>query len=538
MKILLLNDSYFGNHFEGRNIEVLRVGPGKSNDIIIDPLEDDISNILIMTGFKPDVALQVDSIDKRVFFKGVDKLDIPLAFYAIDGPINDFWQKYYAHQFDLVYVDQYDTYKSLQTAGVSWAKWLPLAADTDIFNTTSEENVRDLDIVFVGTLDSKLRPKRSAIIHRLKKVANVTVVDGDGKRAVSPAEVAEYYRRAKLVLNELLFDGINLRTFEAMASGALLLTEADRGEGRIFTDSENIAVFNASNLEQVVTDLLADEDKIKNIAETGLKLINSSHTISNRLDVVLKDLKALSIRSDRSSVESKVETAWGVWQASMKWQSLAAEREVASRILNENLFMLDEYRKSILLQSVGDNLSAFNLLKRNMNNGHTNPKTRAAIVSLALQNNDVTNAKELLQHDSENIADLHVEVGNLLMGLGDDFTPGFNRTNSPSISWTAFEHFNRAYQLNEDSITAISGLDRILTAHNSSEFTVNMWQRFHSRNPKNINVQKTFISRAKSGYYMPGIVEVKGRSTVPLVKDSRRSGDRTQSNGPSAGSWT
>ncbi len=537
MKILLLNDSYFGNSFDGRDVEILRIGPGQNNDITINPAKDDLVEVLNKTGFQPDVALQVDSIDSRVFFKGIENLDIPLAFYAIDGPINDFWQKYYAHQFDQVYLDQHDTYKSWLSAGITWSKWLPLAADNDVFYPANEESKRDLDIVFVGTLNSKLRPKRSAIIHRLKKIANVTVVDGDGKRSVPPNEVADYYRRAKLVLNELLFDGINLRTFEAMACGALLLTEAERGEDRIFSNNENIISFNAANLEQIVCDVLSDENRISTLAHNGTELVNSSHTIKNRLDVVLKDLNNLSVREARSETESSVNAMWGMWQASMKWEALETEREKTFLYLNENISHLDDLQRSMLHQADGDTLSAFNVLKNSMNNGHTHPKIRAAIASLALHNNDTENAKALLDHDSDNLADLHNEVGSLLMGLGDDFTPGFNRTNTPSISWTAFEHFNRAYQLNEDSISALNGLDKILTSHNSTEFSVNLWQRFHARNPKNVAVQKTFISRAKSGYYMPGKV-VKGSSTVPLVKDSRRSGDRMQSNGPSAGSWT
>jgi hypothetical protein len=530
MRVLVLNDSYFGSSLNQENVEILRVGPGKTNDIQMDPDVEDLSQILAESGFKPDAILQIDSIDQRVFFKGLDKLDVPKAFYAIDAPINEFWQKHYAHQFDRIWVDQHEVWKKWQNEGITWSRWLPLAADETIFHADDTE--KDIPVVFVGTLDHERRPKRSAILYRLKQITDVEVVHGDGTRSVPAEEVAHYYRRAKIVLNELLFDGVNLRTFEAMACGAVVLTERNRGEERLFNDGYDLAGFDAKDLEQVVYDLLNNEELRQQIATEGANKIKENHTVHVRARQVLRELNGLEKRTISDSTQQETEIAWGLLQASLKWEYLENLKRETVNKLSSSSVKLDPFRQAVITELKGDKKEAFKILSEEYDKGNPSQYLKLNLAMFALVNGEIDFAKDLLKTDASSSDEIQVAIGNQLLGLGYDLTPGINRMKSPLLLWNAFEHFNYIFGQNEDNLEALKGLDKVLSRHKSPEFTLALWQKFHMRNPKDMVSRKMLMTRARSGYFMPGEVSArKGENVLPLSNDSRATGERTLSSG-------
>ncbi len=505
MRILLLNDHYFGDTFRMLGAEVLRVGPSKKDDIVIDPASEDLTEVLNNAGFAPDIVLQVDSIDRRCFFHGLERFDVPRVFYSIDTPINEFWQKSYAHAFDRVYVDQYETWRSWAASGLDWARWLPLAADPALYHTPDGEARRDIPIVFVGTLNPDVRPKRNAILFRIQQIAPVKVVDGDGSRAEPGDSVAGLYRRAKIVLNELLFDGINLRTFEAMACGAVVITERDRGEKQLFTDGKQLVTFDSVDLEQVVSDLLDDENRVEQIGKEGAKTIRGKHTIAHRAAQVMKDIESLKVRKVRNTEAAAAEAAWGVWQATWKWEYLKNYRSGKGKILFEHLECLDPVRRAQVLEAKGDLKAAAVSLGNALEINPDDVSIRAALAGIVLGEGDSIAAGKLLNCSGEpDMAEAHIAVGNLLMEAGDGLTPGFNRAKSPVSGWNAFEHYLRAHALNEDNREALEGLDKVLIAHRSPEFMIGLWQRFHARNPRDERSMIKFRQRAMAGYFRPG----------------------------------
>ena len=533
MKLLLLNDTYFGNSISDKVDEILRVGPGNDNDLVVEPESVDIFEAIQETNFKPDAILQVDSLNRRVFFKGIEKFTQPMAFYAVDAPINDFWQRSYAYQFDRVWVDQHALWRNWATAGIDWARWLPLAADTNIYHPPAEEDERDIQILFVGSLDPQLRPKRSAIIHRLRQIADVHVVDGGGTRSVPPSEVADLYRRSKIVLNELLFDGINLRTFEAMACGAVLLTENGRGEEMLFTDGYSLVTFNQSNLENVVQNLLDHPSRTQHVGRAGSSLVLEKHTLARRANQVVRDLEKLHVRPNRFTSESRMNAMWGVMQASMKWKDL--EPLGAESILDmlEAGKALDPFRREILEDLTGQ---ASEENKGNTLPGVSPSQIRLFRAATAFGKGEKQEAASLLEIDDTTDSALHLAFGEQLYGIGQDMTPGFNRSNLPYSFWTAFEHYLRAVQLDPTNKEAISRLDNILTERDAVEFTLPLWQRYHLHNPKDHDAEKTLIDRARLGYVISvAKVARKEGAALPLRSTSRRMGARISPGGSGAG---
>jgi len=535
MKLLLLNDTYFGDSLNQPGVEILRVGPGPLNDFRINPETDDLEDVLDDARFVPDKILQVDSIDRRVFFRGLEALKAPRAFYAIDAPINEFWQRDWAHFFDYYWVDQPNSIKRLNSQGIDWVDWLPLAADPEIYHLPESGQERDLDIVFVGTIDPERRPKRSAILYRLKQIADVKVIDGEGKRSVHPQEVANYYRCAKIVLNELLFDGVNLRTLEAMACGAVVMTEENRGESELFADLPVLVTFNADNLEEVVTSLLENWEDNRVFGYEAASVVNSSHLLEHRATHILNKLEELKPRPARDDVEARVHGAWALWRAAQKWKELRSQANASGQVLAAHMGKLPLQQQVELFEVSGHVNEALNLLLERWKKGKLEEEMTPVMASLALamKKNDL--AGEVLGVQNAAESDLHVTIANRLMTSGNDLVPGFNQTAGPVSCWSAFEHYRRAFTLDEDNIAALEGMDSILQNHHSSEHVLSLWQRWHARNPRNPEAIKKFIHRAKTGYFRPRPVTEGRAASRPFVKTSPRTQDRMPFSGPSIG---
>lgn len=501
MKLLLLNDHYFGNAFRDLGADVLRAGVGDDQDLQLDPERDNLVQKLAEAGFRPDAVLQVDTIDRRIFFRGLNELHVPTAFYAVDAPINGFWQQPLAHGFDWVWLDQKEVAEHWQKAGLSWSSWLPLAADASIFHPPAGPGGRETDVLFVGSLDPKHRPKRQAVINRLKRVAQVRVLDGEGRRSIPPEEVAREYRGAKLVLNELLFDGVNLRTFEAAACGAVVLTEDDRGAEMVFRDGTTVATFSPKTLESVVHNLLRDPDYLADMGERAAELVMGAHTLTHRARTVLRRLDRLKVRPGRNRPEARAWAAFGRWSASLKWQDLAASRRDAVRELNDLAEHLP-LRKRLAYTALEHGVErALDEAGRSEEELRHDAVSRVRLAQIALEGGDLTSVGSLLDEPVPNGAAAHMALGRRLEHLGIDMTPGFNRTPLPMLFWNASEHYQRTMQLDGDNREAVEGLDRILVAHRAAEFTVPIWQRWHATHPRDTQAMRTMVDRAELGYF-------------------------------------
>lgn len=533
MNLLLLNDTYFGDTIRERVDGLLRVGPDANNDIVLNPDREDLFEAVKASGFKPDAILQVDSLNRRVFFRGIERFSQPIAFYAVDAPINEYWQRHYASQFDRVWVDQHEVWRSLSVAGVKWARWLPLSADPEIYHPPVDDVERDIPVLFVGSIDPELRPKRSAILHRLRQITDVHVVDGGGTRSVGPKEVADLYRRSRIVLNELLFDGINLRTFEAMACGAVLLTEQARGEDMLFTDGYSLVTFNQSNIEAVVQNLLDHPSRTDHIGRAGSTLVMEKHTLGRRANQVINDLERLTVRKERFTRESRADSLWGMMLASLKWGELEPIRQQTAEELYKKQAGLEPFRRDLLADLLQQPVTA-------IGNGSF-PAVSPSLMKVAnaarfLAQNNHDEAAAILGVERNDALSIHMELGKLLYGVGQDMTPGFNRSILPITMWTAFEHFLHVVREDPNRLDALEHLDRILVERNAVEFTLSLWQRYHLYQPKDRDSEQMLKQRAKMGYVIqPDRSHAREGSQLPLRSSSRRTTGRIPSSGTGAG---
>lgn len=262
-----------------------------------------------------DVFFMVDNLGRQSLAYGIEHLPIPRVYWAIDVHLNFYWQRHYARLFDLVLAAQRDWARLLRADGVP-ARWLPWGIDPWLFR--AEPVVpRTIDVAFVGMVDAN-RPKRAAVLAELRRRFALATFGETAATRLPESEMARVFRSAKIVFNESVFGDVNFRTFEAMACGALLLTErTGNGLADLFKPDEHLALYEPDDLVAQVTHFLVATEERERIARAGQELVETHHTMAARM-ARLTDWLAAGVA--RRAPARDAASAFGV----------AAERAMAS----------------------------------------------------------------------------------------------------------------------------------------------------------------------------------------------------------------
>jgi tetratricopeptide (TPR) repeat protein len=253
-----------------------------------------------------EVFFMADTLGPQTLAYGVEELAIPRVYWAIDVHVNFFWQRHYARLFDLALVAQQDYVASFEADGVP-ARWLPWGIDPRVFHDPGL--ARTIDIAFVGIVDGH-RPKRAAALAELRRRFDVVTLGDDPARRLPESEMARVFGSAKIVFNESVMGDVNFRTFEAMACGALLLTErTDNGLVELFTPGEHLAAYGPDDLLALAAQHLAHSEERERIARNGCEAVAARHTMAARMATVTDWLVAGVARRDTRPV---ADAAFGV----------------------------------------------------------------------------------------------------------------------------------------------------------------------------------------------------------------------------------
>ena len=254
--------------------------------------------------FAPDLLLVADTLGPQALPFGLEDVPVPRVYYAVDVHMNFFWQRYYARLFDLVLVAQKDYVPVFDVP----ARWLPWGADERVFRERGLARIHDL--VFAGTVDPATRPKRAAIVACLRERFGLETFGESVEKRLSWEEMGALFASSKIVLNESILGDLNFRVFEAMACGALLLTERiDNGLVDLFTPGEELAVYGPDDLVAQVEQHLSDDAARTRIAARGAALVRERHTLGARMGELAALVEAGIARRDTGA---DVALAWGM----------------------------------------------------------------------------------------------------------------------------------------------------------------------------------------------------------------------------------
>ena len=213
------------------------------------------------------------SIDDGFEYQLPDELR-PSAWWAIDTHLNIEWCERKAQAFDFVFAAQRDGADRLE------ADWLPLACDPDVHQRFDVDKLYDL--AFVGNIFPGPRADLVGLLQRRFRSMYVGRAYFD--------EMARIYSAARMTFNRSLKNDINMRVFEAIACGSLLLTNelTDNGQAELFRDGVHLATYrDADELLDKTTYYLAHEATRERIEAAGRAEALAKHTYRHRMQTLL-----------------------------------------------------------------------------------------------------------------------------------------------------------------------------------------------------------------------------------------------------------
>jgi spore maturation protein CgeB len=218
--------------------------------------------------------------------RGITALPIPTIFYAIDTHLAFFSHQAVASLFDLVFVAQKEFVEPLKRTGCKNVFWLPLACDSEIHRRYDLPKI--YDVCFLGSL----YPQRKQLLKRLSCKFKVY----QGYKLFN--ELTRFYSQSKIVFNKSINNDLNMRIFEAMSSGSMLLTDKliNNGLEDLFRDRQHLVLYKEDNLEYLTEYYLAHESEREKIAACGRDNVLSNHTYEHRAKQVIDTLEKFILR--------------------------------------------------------------------------------------------------------------------------------------------------------------------------------------------------------------------------------------------------
>jgi 2-polyprenyl-3-methyl-5-hydroxy-6-metoxy-1,4-benzoquinol methylase len=206
----------------------------------------------------------------------------PSAWWAIDTHLGFGRCLAKAHDSDFVFAAQRDGARRLCEEGVD-ARWLPLACDPAVHR--KHDLAKEFDVCFVGYLFPGPRAELLELIRRHFPCHFV------GQRFFD--EMARTYSASRTVFNRSLRNDVNMRVFEALACGSLLVTNdlADNGQAELFRDGVHLACYrDADDLLDRLRFYVRREDVRERVAAAGRAEALERHTYLHRVTQLLAEV--------------------------------------------------------------------------------------------------------------------------------------------------------------------------------------------------------------------------------------------------------
>ena len=267
----------------------------------------DISTVLKQCERQPDLIIEMDG-EGAHHLAGYNRIKIPRAYWAIDSYIKFDFQKNIAPDFDYIFVAQHNYVSSFNKVADK-VFWLPLAADPEVHRKLPLDKLFDIGYVgqiyrsqnlarFSARLTKLVSPllyrrsqheDRMRLLTSLSKKYSVLAVSN-----VWGEDVAKVYNLAKIGFNKSIVGDLNMRVFEVMCCGTMLLTDKiDNAMNILFGDRKHLVLYrNQEELDELVRYYLENEEERERIAQQGQREVLEKHTYQNRMDEMVRTISS------------------------------------------------------------------------------------------------------------------------------------------------------------------------------------------------------------------------------------------------------
>lgn len=232
----------------------------------------------ILPPVEPDIIIVIDYVQKNMDLRA---FKCPKVYYAYDNDL-----EYYHHikdakiaEYDYVFLAQKDWVEKYRELGCQNVFWLPHACDPEIHKRWNQ--VSKYDICFVGNIVRG--SDRERLIQTLQNKFNIFVGQ------VYFHDLARIYSQSKIIFNRSNRGDLNMRIFEAMSCGSLLLTDkVANGLEDLFVNQKHLVLYeDCHDLLEKLNHLLSDDEERFRIAKEGEREVHSKHTYMHRVDFIM-----------------------------------------------------------------------------------------------------------------------------------------------------------------------------------------------------------------------------------------------------------
>ncbi|KMY68982.1 hypothetical protein AAU61_05370 [Desulfocarbo indianensis] len=490
LRLVLLGSDTFAHPLRRLGHEALTCG--SQGDLPLadpDPEWAALDKLLKKRGFQADALLVTDDVGNRKLPSGIAQAPVITAFYGVDSPLNEFWQQPYARLFDLAWLDQPRPAERLAARHAA-AAWLPVGVEPELYAQPRVE-AETPGVCFVGVVNQRVRPKRSAILEKISKLAPLAVRGGRQEAWFPTQEAAKLYARQQITLNENLFPGFTTRPLEVMASGGCLLSEAAPGAmDGAFKEFEHLCYFGPDDLADKLNLLLKDDGLRQRLRRQGRELVCQEHGLIQRAEVIVSKIEGMMQRAPERPRAAGGEAlrleGEALLMAGLRWPAKAGARRVlrgAARLraaAADGARPLPASRAAGLAElSLGRAREALAHLGRARELGGAREGLMYALAAWQAGESGEFSAscQALGLAGQPGESGFHLQAARLLAEAGHGASIGFNLGGLPPSLWSALEHLLEATRLDAGHGAAWETLGDLLMAQGAPNQAAQAYDR-------------------------------------------------------------
>ena len=244
----------------------------------------DVARVCSRHGFTPELILFIEGGTMRLFPTGLENLSCLTAWYGIDTHMDYAKHLRIGRLFDATFIAQKEFVEKLRVDGLRQVFWVPLAFAPELHPQGLLD--RSYEVAYVGSDNAVMHPVRHALLAAIRRdIPNVF------QGMASPEGMGRIYAQAKMVFNKSVNNDVNMRYFEAMGAGAVLLTDhaQDNGVEELFTVGEHYFEYHdEDSLIALIRGLIQDPERCHRIGEAARRHVLENHTYIHRANSLLE----------------------------------------------------------------------------------------------------------------------------------------------------------------------------------------------------------------------------------------------------------
>jgi hypothetical protein len=183
------------------------------------------SDKLSLPKHSPNLLIKIDDGDYDPI-KYKDLYDCPTVWWFVDSHTVFDRGLSIARNFDHTFCAQLEGVEKLVSSGID-AQWLPLGCDPNVHTGLFHLQHREYDIGFAGSITSSWAKDRQPLLNRISKEFKGRTLF----TTTNSGQLSIVNGSSKIVINTCVNNDINMRFFEAISAGCILVTPEINNNG-------------------------------------------------------------------------------------------------------------------------------------------------------------------------------------------------------------------------------------------------------------------------------------------------------------------